>query len=265
MYKHWLVGSLLVGAISIHGMVIHAEETSATTVLATVNDKTITQQDYNDYVGIPPGAPSQPNQDFIINDLVNRELVVQEALKQNLDKDEDFLKILEKLKSQALFEFAMGKYYEKHPLGDERLREEHNKFKPISQYKIRHILLKTRDEAFATIAEIQQGKDFAQLAMQRSMDPTSRQRGGDLGWLTKEQMFEQIAQVVAGMSKGTFTTQAIQTPVGWHVVLLEDTRELPPVQFEAARPQLSAIVRNQMAQAYFAELKKQGKVEITKK
>lgn len=264
MYKHWLVGSLLVSAISFHGMIIQAEETSAT-VLATVNDKTITQQDYNDYVGIPSGAPSQPNQEFVINDLVNRELVVQEALKQNLDKDDGFLKILEKLKSRALFEFAMEKYYEKHPLGDERLREEHSKFKPLSQYKIRHILLKTRDEALATIAEIQQGKEFAQLAMQRSMDPTSRQRGGDLGWLTKEQMFEQIAQAIAGMGKGNFTTQAIQTPVGWHVVLLEDMRELPPVQFEAARPQLSAIVRNEMAQAHFAELKKQGKVEITKK
>jgi peptidyl-prolyl cis-trans isomerase C len=263
MDKYWLVGSILVGAMSFNGISIHAEETSAK-VLATVNEKTITQQDYNDYVGIPPGAPSQPNQELVINDLVNRELVVQNALKQKLDEDEAFLKVLEKIKYRALFEFAMEKFYEKHPLSDERLREEYNKFKPISQYKIRHILFKSRDDAVATIMEIQQGKDFSQLAMQRSMDPTSRQRGGDLGWLTKEQMFEQIARAIAGMGKGTFTTQPIQTSVGWHVVLLEDMRELPPMQFEATRPQLSAIVRNQMAQKYFEELKQQGKVEINK-
>jgi peptidyl-prolyl cis-trans isomerase C len=263
MDKYGLVGSILIGAMSLNGISVHAEETSAK-VLATINEKTITQQDYNDYVGIPPGAPPQPNQDFVINDLVNRALVVQDALKQKLDQDEAFLKVLEKIKHQALFEYAMEKYYEKHPLSDDRLREEYKKFKPISQYKIRHILLKTRDDAVATIMEIQQGKDFSQLAMQRSMDPTSRQRGGDLGWLVKEQMFEQIAQAVGGMGKGTFTTQPIQTSAGWHVVLLENMRELPPMQFEATRPQLSAIVRNQMAQEYFDKLKQQGKVEINK-
>ncbi len=265
MYKHaWLVGSLLSYAVSFNVIAVDAQKADET-VLATVNDSKISQQDYNDYVGIPSGTPPQPIQDVIVTDLINRELVVQAALKQDLDKDADFLKRLEKIKYNALFEFAMEKYHEKHPIGDERLRKEHKKFKPLTQYKVRHILVKTRDEAAAIIAEIQQGRDFTQLAMQRSLDPTTRHRGGDLGWLVVEQMFEQVAQAVTGMAKGNFTTQPIQTQVGWHVVLLEDTRELPPIQFEAARPQLSAIVRAEMAKEYFTELKKQAEVEILKK
>lgn len=254
------VSLLLSGALSFP---VAATEPSEI-VLATVNDAKITQEDINNYVGVPPGA-QVPNQQAVLEEMVNRELMVQEARERGLDKDPAFLNIIEKLKYNALFDFGMQKFLEKHPISDERLREEHKKVPPLKQYKVRHILVDNQQKAEQLIESIKQGQDFGQLAMQHSMDPMTRPRGGDLGWLTKELMFESVAKEVAAMNKGSFTTKPVQSQAGWHVVLLEDVREVPPLPFEAARVNLMAVVQNQMAAEHMAELKKPAKIEMSGK
>jgi peptidyl-prolyl cis-trans isomerase C len=233
-------------------------------ILATINDKTITKQDYSEHVGALPGV-AVTAQPFILNNMVNRELVVQEALKQGIDKQEPFLKILEKLKYNALFDFGMQKYFETHPITDERLREEYKNVPALKQYKARHILVRTQEEAAAIISEIKQGASFEQLAAQKSMDPMTRPRGGDLGWLAQEQMFPEVAKIIATMTKGSFTMEPVQTQMGWHVVLLEETRDLPPIPFDAARGQLMAKIRDQQAVEYYTSLKDKGTVQVNLK
>lgn len=264
MKKHYLLHcTILYCATSMN--VATAEATDpAETVLATVNDKAITLQDYNEYIGVQPGAQPAPVQPAAVHGMVNRELVVQDAIMQGLDKDALYVRMLEDFKGNALYDLGMRKYFETHPIAEERLREEYGKIEPLKQYKARHILVGSRDEALALITEIQQGKNFAQLAAERSTDATTRPYGGDLGWLAKEQMFEPIVKAVDAMTKGSSTKEPIQTEAGWHVVLLEDIREVPPVQFDAARNQLEAQVRDQLMAQYIEELKKGAEVEIVK-
>lgn len=240
--------------------------------IAMVNGKAISQQAYDDYVKAfppaPPGVNMAPDQQAVINDLVNRELVVQDAIKNGLDKDSAFLKQLEIMRYNALYSFGMQKYLETHPLSDDRLRQEYSKFKPIKQYKARHILVKTQEEAANVTNQLSQGANFAQMAMQYSIDPTSKPSGGDLGWFTKEQMTPvnpQFAEAVTTLEKGKLSPQPVQSNLGWHVILLEDTRDLPPIPFEAARPQLMMTVQQQLMMDYQKGLKDKGKVEITKK
>ena len=237
---------------------------SPTVVLATVNGNKISQEDYNAFLGIPAEMKQGPYQPTVINQLVNRELVVQDALRQGLDKESSFLKILEALKYNAMYNFGMQKYFERHPVTEQRLREEYQKFGPLKQYQIRHIVVHSRHEARGLIKKMQGGGNFAQLAAQYSIDPISGPRGGSLGWLTEEQMFEPVAKAVATLSKGAVTGEPVKTSAGWHVVLLEDIREQPPLPFEAARGQLMLKVRQQQSVEYFDHLKKDAEIDIIK-
>jgi len=251
--------SLVIGALL--SCTLSLQTFADSSVIATVNGKDITLQDYYEHVGAPPNANIKP-EPAIINNMINRELVVQKALTQGLDKETPFVKILENLKYNALFDFGMQKFLHSQPISDERLRAEYKNFPPLTQYKVRHILVKTQAEAQNLIKEIQAGKKFDQLAAQYSIDPMTRPRGGDLNWLTKEQILPEVAKVVVEMKKGTFHPQPIQSKVGWHVVLLENTRELPPIPFEAARGRLTAKIHDQMAAEYFKSLRAEAKVEI---
>jgi peptidyl-prolyl cis-trans isomerase C len=240
--------------------------------VATVNGKPISQQAYDDYMRAfppaPPGVNIAPDRQVLINDLVNRELVVQDASDKGLDKDSLFLKQLEAMRYNALYAFGIQKYLESHPVSDDRLREEHSKFKPLQQYKARHILVNTQEEATNLINQLSQGANFAQMALQYSTDPTSKSAGGDLGWFTKDQMMSinpQFAEAVVTMEKGKLASQPVQSKLGWHVVLLEDMRDLPPLPFEGARLQLMAAVQQQLILEYVKGLKEKGKVEMTAK
>ncbi len=236
--------------------------------IAVVNGEAITALDYDELVKAfppaPPGVNAAPDRQMVINELVNRKLVLQDAIKQGLDKDSLFVKQLEMMRNNALHAFAMQKYLETHPAADDRLKEEYSKFKPLTQYKARHIMVNSQQEAMNLLGQLSQGGNFVQLAMQFSVDPTSKPNGGDLGWFTKEQMAminPEFAEAVANMQKG-LAPQPVQSKLGWHVVLLEEVRELPPVPFETAKPQLMMGVQQQQMMEYLKSLKDSGKIEI---
>lgn len=236
--------------------------------VAVVNGEVITTTEYDDLVktfsSAPLGVNAAPDQQTVINELVTRKLVLQDAIKQGLDKDSLFVKQLEMMRNNALHAFAMQKYLETHPATEDRLKEEYSKFKPLTQYKARHIMVNSQQEAMNLLGQLSQGGNFVQLAMQFSMDSTSKPNGGDLGWFTKEQMAminPEFAEAVANLQKG-LAPQPVQSKLGWHVILLEEIRELPPVPFEAAKPQLMMGVQQQQMMEYLKNLKESGKVEI---
>lgn len=264
MYKYLLLLSMLFSAMMFN--IANAEEKEAVKAekaVAVVNDKALTKTDYDNYLKgfmMPPGIT--PDKQAVINELINRELVVQNTLKQELDKEAGFQKRLEQLRYNALFEYGIEDYLKKHPVTEEQLKKEYQKFKPIKQYKARHILMQTSQEAMAVINQVQQGVPFVQLAMQRSIDPMSRPQGGDLGWLTQDQMLKSVADAVVGMKKNQVTLQPVQSHVGWHVIMLDDIRDLPPLPFEAAKKELEAAVRTQHIAEYIEQLKKESQIEI---
>jgi len=256
-----VMSALLICTLSLG--VVCAEGT--TTTLATVNDKAITQQDFENYVithPAPPGINVPPNKKFVLEELVKREIVVQDALRQNFDKDTDFVERLADVRYNMLFEWAIQKYLEAHPVTDEQLRAEYQKFPPLKQYKLRHIVVASMQEGKSVINQVQLGANFATLAMQISMDPMSRQQGGELGWLTPEQMFPAITAIVAGLEKGKIYPDPVQSPIGWHVVLLEETRDVSPVSFETAKANLLPTVRAKQTLEYIEELRKKAEIEL---
>jgi len=116
------------------------------------------------------------------------------------------------------------------------------------EFKARHILVDTQAAAVALIDELQGGADFIKLAQEHSTGP-SGPSGGDLGWFTAQAMVKPFSDAVATMEDGAFTTSPVQTQFGWHVILLEETRDGAPPPLES----VSDVIKQRIAQEKFQE------------
>ena len=121
------------------------------------------------------------------------------------------------------------------------------------EFKARHILLKTEDEAIAVIDALRNGGDFVALAKERSTGP-SGPNGGDLGWFQASRMVPPFANAVKLMNKGDVSVTPVQTDFGFHVIKLEDTRELEKPTFESKRDELQQSLIREAINSYIQEV-----------
>lgn len=238
-------------------------------VVATVNGKKLTEemlQVYGAQRARNPGA--QPiTRDAALEELINIELVTQDAEKHNIDKRPNIVKQLDWQRRSLLVGVSMREYITTHPVTDaevEKLYKERIKNHDGSEYHARHILVKSEGEAKAIIADLDKGGDFAKLATEKSTDPSGKQNGGDLGWFSADQMVEPFSKAVAKLKKGEITQQPVQTQFGWHVIKLEETRKSPAPTLESLKEQLQMQAQNQRIDAYLAELRKDAKIDVKK-
>jgi peptidyl-prolyl cis-trans isomerase C len=125
---------------------------------------------------------------------------------------------------------------------------------PAKQFKARHILLTTQDDAVETISALDDGADFVELAKERSTGP-SGPSGGDLGWFSPEQMVKPFSDAVVALEDGAYSKEPVQTQFGWHVILREDTRDNEPPPLESVRDSIKQRVEQQKLQAYIEGLR----------
>jgi peptidyl-prolyl cis-trans isomerase C len=131
---------------------------------------------------------------------------------------------------------------------------------PKTEYRARHVLVQTEDFAKAVIARINKGERFEDAAKRDSLDG-SKERGGDLGWFTPQTMVKPFADAVMALKKGEMTQAPVQSQFGWHVIKLEDTRDVQPPPFDQVKDQLNNVVLAKKFKTYADELKKTAKIE----
>ena len=242
---------------------------AADAVVATVNGSKITEemlQMMGMQMSRNPGAQPVSREDAL-DQLINIELVAQDAEKHNIDKRPNIIKQLEMQRRMLLVNVSMREYLTTHPVTDDELKklyDERMKNHDGKEYKASHILVDSEDAAKTIIADLGKGGDFAKLASEKSKDPSGKQNGGDLGWFSPDQMVKPFAEAVAKMKKGEMTKKPVQTQFGWHVIRLDDTRKVDPPSFDSMKEQLQMQAQNQRVEQYVAELRKAAKVDITK-
>lgn len=132
---------------------------------------------------------------------------------------------------------------------------------PIIEYDADHILLETEEAAKAVIDELAKGGDFAKLAAERSTDPGSAQNGGDLGWFTADRMVPQFSEAVAAMEPGTTSAAPVQSQFGFHVIKLNEKRNMTPPELAAIREALIQQIRREKVAAEIDRISGEAKVE----
>jgi peptidyl-prolyl cis-trans isomerase C len=198
----------------------------------------------------------------ILEELIQRELLIQQAMQKQLDKSPEVIERLATVKNSLLSQAALQDYLKANPVTDEEIKAEYDsKMANMgNEYKARHILVKTEEEAKKLIAELDKGADFTALAKKHSIDPGSE--GGDLGWFTADRMVPPFSEAVIALENGKYTKQPVQTQFGWHVILREESRALTPPPFDSVKEQIRPMLQRQKAQTMIENLRKNAKVEI---
>jgi len=243
-----------------------AAQKAASGAVATVNGVAIPQTVANAFVAEQKaqGAPDTPElKNAVREELIRRELLVQEAKKLNLDKQPD-VSAQADLARQAIFIRAFVQdFVKKHPISDQDLKAAYDKMKTQmgnTEYKLRHILVEQEDEAKTIIANLKKGAKFEELAKQ-SKDPGSKDKGGDLGWNSTASYVKPFGDAVGSLSKGKYTETPVKTDFGYHVILLEDSRPLTIPPFDQVKPQLAQRLQQEQIQKYVNDLRAKAKVQ----
>ena len=200
----------------------------------------------------------------IKEEVIVREIFMQEAQKRGLSASEDVKAQMELARQTILIRELFADFQKKNPVSDADLKAEYDKFVAANsgkEYKARHILVEKEDEAKDIVARLKKGEKFDELAKKLSKDPGSGAKGGDLDWANASSYVAEFSQAMIKLEKGQLTQEPVKSQFGWHVIQLDDTRDakLPP--FEELKPQISQQLTQQKLATFQEDLRKAAKVK----
>ncbi len=171
-------------------------------------------------------------------ELVTQELLAQEAIRKGLDRDPVVADQLSFQNRVILSRAYLEQYFNESPVTDATLKTAYEWKRAngkLLEYKTRHILVTSADQALPVVAKLDKGEDFAALAQRYSQDPGGQSSGGDLGWFQPENFVDHhFTDALQDLSKGAYTKKPIRTRFGWHLIKLEDgpraARNAPPFE-----------------------------------
>lgn len=200
---------------------------------------------------------------MIKEELINREILVQEADKLGLGTTPDVKAQLEIARQSILIRALVGDYLKKNPVKDADVQAEYDKFRAQAsdkEYHARHILVETEDEAKAIIAKLKGGAKFEDLAKQ-SKDPGSASNGGDLDWAAPQAFVKPFSDAMVSLKKGQLLETPVHTQFGWHVIRLDDVRPAKIPTLEEVKPQITESLQQRKLQAYQQQLRTKAKIK----
>jgi len=130
-----------------------------------------------------------------------------------------------------------------------------------NEYNARHILVETEAEAKAIIAQLGKKGNFDKIAKEKSKDAGSAGRGGSLNWAVPSNFVAPFANALTTLKKGAYTKEPVQTQFGWHVIKLDDVRELNAPPFDDVKPQIHQRLTQQSIQGIINDLRSKAKIE----
>ena len=211
------------------------------------------------------GRPVTPElRDQIKQEIVMREVFMQAAQAQGLDKSENYRTQLELARQAILIQDLFAQYSEKHPVTDAEAKAEYDKYAAANggkEYHARHILVESEEQAKSLIDQIKKGAKFDELAQKFSKDPGSGERGGDLDWASPDTYVPEFGQALTQLTKGQMTETPVKTQFGFHIIRLDDVRDAQLPAFEDVKPQVVQQLQKQKLQAYQNELRSKAKIQ----
>lgn len=199
----------------------------------------------------------------IKNELILREVLVQEAEKQNAVSRDEINKQLEIARRGILISALRTNYLKKNPVSDREIKAEYDLYTKnnAKQYHAKHILVKNETDAKNIISQLNKGGNFEKLAKEKSIDQGSAIRGGDLGWAAPANYIKPFSDVMVTLNKGQVTQTPVKTPFGYHIIKLVDTRKPTLPSLDQVKPKIRAMLEEKKWQEYELNLMKQAKVE----
>ena len=205
------------------------------------------------------GPPDTPELRAVLRDeLVNRELFMRAAKAKGIDRAPAMKTQMQVASDSILIRAYINEYLTANPVTDDVLKKEYETIKAglgDKEYRARHILVEKKDEAENIIKQLQSGGKFEELAKANSKDPGSKDNGGDLDWAVPSNFVKPFSDALIALQKGKYTPTPVQSPFGFHVIQLDDTRDAKAPAYDEVKPQLAQRLQGQVIEKHLAELR----------
>jgi len=235
--------------------------------LATVNGKPVPSSRADLMVKQITAQNNQPDtpdlRNAIKDELINREVLVQEAEKEGLGNSPDVKAQYDIARQSILIRALVANYVKKNPVSEDLVKTEYDKFKSTAgdkEYHVRHILVESEAEANAIIAKLKSGTKFEELAKQ-SKDPGSANNGGDLSWATPVAFVKPFSDAMTQLKPGQYTETPVKTQFGYHVIRVDEVRAAKIPTMAELHDQIVQTLQERKLQAYQSELRAKAKVQ----
>ncbi len=234
---------------------------------AVVNGVTISEDVVNERVN---EAEAQGQRDSLAlraairDDLIAQELIVQAAVKKGLDQSAATIRQMDTAKRTVLINTFVQDHFKNHPVSEDTLKQEYENLKISTgdkEYKARHILVLEESEAKSIIGKLKKGAKFAQMASQYSLDTSSGKQGGAMDWTRATSFVKPFADALVTLKKGVLSAP-VKTDFGWHIIKLDDVRDLKFPPYQEVRESLIRRFQQQAIQKAVADLRDTAKIEL---
>lgn len=199
------------------------------------------------------------------DEVVLREIFAQEAERRGVAASAEYRNQMELARQTILIRELFADYQKKNPVGEAEAKAEYDKFKAQStgtEYRARHILVESEDEAKKLIGQIKGGGKFDELAKKHSKDPGSGANGGDLDFAKPESYVPEFSKALVALKKGEMTDTPVKTQFGYHIIRLDDVREAQFPEYSAVKPQIEQRLAQVKLQKYQEDLRKAAKTDF---
>ena len=211
------------------------------------------------------GRPITPEvQEQMRQHLIALEVFTQEADKLGLSSSDEFKAQMELARQTVLANQLIKEFEKKNAITDELLKAEYDKFAAANggkEIKARHILVDKEADATAIIASLKKGAKFEEIAKKRSKDTGSGAKGGDLDWANPSSYVPEFSAALQALKKGQLSDKAVKTQFGFHVIRVDDVRDIKLPTFEEVKPQIADQMKQDKRGTYQRDLLGKAKVE----
>ena len=244
-----------------------AETAPAPQVLVKIDGFELTDLHFALFAGqTGRNVQDQSEQIGLLNELVNNFMVANSPQGRAIAENPEVVAALEVARARLVAQTLVRSELEKATIDDAQVQalydaEYGGDTGTKKEYKARHILLESEDDAKAVIAELDAGADFATIAGERSTGP-SKSVGGDLGWFEADQMVPEFSAATAALADGAYSEAPVKTQFGWHVILREESRDAPPPSLETVRQDLERQIQQQRVAELLREIRDEATIEV---
>lgn len=233
---------------------------------AVVNGKPIPSSRVDEFIQAlsQQGRPDTPELRAMVRDeLVAQELFVQEAERRGIGNGAEVKRQIEEARRNILMRALVRDEVSSNAVSDAEVRAEYDRLakqEADKEYKARHILVESEDEAKDIIAKLKAGEAFESLA-KLSKDPGSAENGGDLDWNTPDTFVGEFGDAMVGLEKGETTETPVKTQFGYHVIRLDDVRDAEPPPLAEVSPQIRQQLERKRVQDLQSKLREAARIE----
>lgn len=260
-YKSAIIAIL---ALSISGSSALAEQE----VIAKVDGIEITEKDmalaetemFNQLVRVPKNARRK----VLIEYLIETQLLAKAAQEAKISETDSFKGRQEYYNRRAMRDTFFDKQVFD-AVSEKEIQATYKEASKQEEAKVAHILVKEEAKAKELYDQISKGGDFAKLAKEHSIDPSSKDKGGDLGFILEGQVVPSFAKAAFSLNKKGDISQPVKSQFGYHIIQLDQKRKRPLPPLDTVKERIREVLQQKKATELIEGLRKSAKIDFVDK